>query len=67
MKKNKPSVLITGSNGFVGQALTKFFKDKHFTIINMKILLNKYNIMEKKLLIIIVTNVTLILIILVNH
>ena len=45
MKKNKPSVLITGSNGFVGQALTKFFKDKHFTIIKIS---RKKNDLSKK-------------------
>ena len=45
MKKNKPSVLITGSNGFVGQALTKFFKDKQFTIIKIS---RKKNDLSKK-------------------
>ena len=45
MKKNKPSVLITGSNGFVGQALTKFFKKKHFKIIKIS---RKKNDLSKK-------------------
>ena len=45
MKKNKPSVLITGSNGFVGQALTKFLKKKHFTIIKI---IRKKNDLSKK-------------------
>lgn len=35
MKKNKPTVLITGSNGFVGKALAKFLKNKHLTIIKI--------------------------------